>query len=328
MQTDSNDPTLPALRTEPVRLVAADACVLGGTLTAPERPASGTVIIHGATAVPARYYRSFSAHLARSGIRVLTYDYRGVGASRPESLRGFRATMTDWARLDARAAHHYVQERFPGEPVGIVGHSFGGQLVGLVDEARDVSGALFVGAQLGYYGLWPALARPRLAFLLRAVIPALTRLVGYLPGRAGLGEDLPRGVAEEWARWCTSPEYLVSHHRDAAERFARFDRPLLMMTFEDDDYAPKKAVLALASRLRGARLHYRSISPRDPCNPGGAPIGHFGFFRPRFRDSLWVDAERFFRDVFAGREPARRPPPSLWGVGPDDVMADLCWGRA
>jgi predicted alpha/beta hydrolase len=287
------------------------------------------VILHGATAAKARFYRPFAEHLAGTGLRVLTYDYRGVGASRPETLRGFRATLTDWARKDARAAHHHVASRFPGEPVGIIGHSFGGQLVGLHDEAHAASGALFVGAQLGYFGHWPLVAQPRLAFLWHALVPALTSVFGYLPGKAGLGEDLPRGVAEEWALWCRSPDYLVSHHADAAARFARFDKPLLMMTFEDDDYAPENAVRALTDRLRAARLEHRAIAPGDH---GGAPIGHFGFFRPRFRETLWADAAGFFGDVFAGREPARKPKPvppsSPWAIGPDELMADLEWGRA
>src|SRR5687768_10537965 len=106
-------------------LVASDDFALGAALYRPKGEALGTVIVHGATAVPSGYYRRFAEFLAHHGLRVLTYDYRGIGRSRPEALRGFRASMSDWARLDADAAHRLVAERFPGEGVATIGHSFG-----------------------------------------------------------------------------------------------------------------------------------------------------------------------------------------------------------
>ena len=91
-------------------IAAEDGFVLGASLYHPVAArARGTVILHGATAVPQSYYRHFASFLAERGLRVLTYDYRGVGRSRPAQLRGFAATMTDWARLDAAAVHRFVR---------------------------------------------------------------------------------------------------------------------------------------------------------------------------------------------------------------------------
>lgn len=230
--------------------------------------------MHGAAAVPSGYYRRFAEFLARHGLRALTYDYRGVGRSRPARLRGFRASMSDWAKLDASAAHGLVRSLYPGEPVATVGHSFGGQLIGLLPEAREVRGSLLVGSQLGYYGHWGALDRLRLGFIWRAMVPTLTASFGYLPGRAGLGEDLPRGVAEEWAKWCSSPDYLISHQPEARERFARFDKPLLFYGFVDDDFAPRRAVDALLARFPSGSLDHRRVAPREL---GAQAISHFGF---------------------------------------------------
>jgi predicted alpha/beta hydrolase len=268
----------------------------------PPSAARGTVIIHGATATPARFYAPFASFLATSGVRVVRYDYRGVGLSRPETLRGFGATMTDWAR-DAVAVHRFVAARYPDDPVAVVGHSFGGQLIGLVDALRATTGAVTVGAQFGYYGHWPIFSRAKLALTWGAVIPALTTAFGYLPGRVGLGEDLPKGVAAQWARWCQSPDYFIVDHPDAAERLARFDRPLRAYTFTDDDYAPEGAVENLLRRLESAPLDRRHIRPSEV---GKAAIGHFGFFRRGFRDTLWTEAKGFLDDVLAGRSPAGR----------------------
>src|SRR5262249_22174902 len=88
----------------PFDLVTSDGYSLGATLFAPPFPGLAPVIVNGAPAVPQGYYRRFAEFLAARGLRVLTYDYRGVGASRPAELAGFDATMTDWARLDAAAA--------------------------------------------------------------------------------------------------------------------------------------------------------------------------------------------------------------------------------
>ncbi|MEL6548507.1 MAG: alpha/beta hydrolase, partial [Myxococcota bacterium] len=58
------------------------------------------VVINSATAVPRRFYRHFAEHLRDAGYSVLTYDYRGIGGSRPKTLRGFPARMRDWALQD------------------------------------------------------------------------------------------------------------------------------------------------------------------------------------------------------------------------------------
>lgn len=318
-------------------LHARDGYGLGATLYSPRR-AVGTVIIHGATATPQRYYRKFAEFLAEGGLRVLTYDYRGVGESRPPTLVGFAATMTDWAELDATAAHSFVRLTFGDGPVVSVGHSFGGQLLGLTDEAHDVRGTLLVGAQLGYYGHWSGRGRVELALVWKAWVPAATTAFGYLPGRLGLGEDLPSGVAREWATWCSSEGYLMSHHADARDRFARFGEPTLLYSFTDDDYAPRRSVNALLERLVTARVEHRRVSPGEH---GGKSIGHFGFFKPRFRDTLWTDARAFLAHAATSAlrgfgEPRRLPrfqveAPYLEsgdiGITQEDVLADLSFGR-
>jgi predicted alpha/beta hydrolase len=61
----------------------------------------------------------------------------------------------------------------------------------------------------------------------------------------------------------------------------------------DDRFAPPRAVQAFLAFYPGAPCKRLDV---DPAQHGG-PIGHFGFFRERFRDSLWKDAA----DWMAGR---------------------------
>ena len=84
-------------------IVARDGYALAATVYEPERPWRAT-LLSSATAVPRKIYRAFATFLAENGFAVLTYDYRGIGGSRPKSLKGFEARMRDWASLDVSAA--------------------------------------------------------------------------------------------------------------------------------------------------------------------------------------------------------------------------------
>ncbi len=273
---------------------ASDGFPLAVRTYSPEKAARATVILHGATAVPQSYYARFASHLATEGARVVTFDYRGVGGSRPASLRGFSATMTDWATRDAVAVVRWAKARWGGPRIAI-GHSFGGQALGLADEAYDVDGAVFVAAQLGFYGHWPARERARLGLMWYGLVPALTSTVGYLPAWGGLGEELPADVAREWAKWCRSPGYYLDHVPGSRARLASFDRPLLALSFDDDDFAPRRAVDALLDTLTRARVDHRHIRPSEV---GLRTIGHFGFFRVRAA-GLWSEVSGFMEDVIA-----------------------------
>ena len=124
---------------------AMDGYELGASLFLPRGVKRHAVLINSATAVPRKIYRGFAGYLARRGCAVLTYDYRGIGDSRqkslvgfnePRSLVGFKASMSDWAALDVTAAVAWMRERYHGLPLSYVGHSFGGQALGLHSQQQ------------------------------------------------------------------------------------------------------------------------------------------------------------------------------------------------
>lgn len=310
-------------------LTADDGVLLGAAVHEPAGPARGNVVILGATAVPRVFYDRFAAHLAAHGLRVVSFDYRGVGASRHGSLRGNDATMTDWARRDAAAALAWVKAEHPGERVYLVGHSFGGQALGVCDALGEVDAVVTVGSQLGSRRHWPA-AQSLALSLWWGLIPRVTETVGWLPGWMGLTHDLPAGVANEWARWCAHPEYLVGYVDGAARRFASVRGPVLAYSFTDDAYAPRRAVEALLGRLSGARIFHRRVSP---AALGVAEIGHFGFFRPATGAVLWGELTAFLEDVSEARAPrvedAVRAQGESWcTLDEAEVLADLTHGMS
>jgi predicted alpha/beta hydrolase len=298
--TGKSDP-FTRIATEPPRSLQITNS-LGSTLEAlvyePEGPIHGNVLIHSATACPQRFYAAFAQHLVSAGLRVFTYDYRGIGKSRARSLRGSSVTMSEWALVDARAMHDYLEAHHPNVPLAIIGHSFGGQLVGMLEQTRSACAAVFVGAQLGYFGHWPEPRASIFRTMWKYIVPGLCGIFGYLPKQSGMGEDLPRGVALQWARWCSHPEYLMSEFPEARDRFARFDRRILAFSFTDDAYAPARAVDALFAVLSSSLATRRRLSPIDL---GVASVGHFGFFRPRVGAQLWDEAADYI--LAAVRDP-------------------------
>jgi predicted alpha/beta hydrolase len=270
-------------------LRASDGFELAATQYVGERQPRAVVLLSPATAVKRSLYRALAEFLAGRGAAALVWDWRGTGGSRPRSLRGFRATMREWAERDLAAAIDEAARRWPGLPLVVLGHSFGGQAVGLAPNAGRLDALVLVAAQSGWWGHWPAPRKYLYAMFWHLWMPAVTRLCGFYPGsRLGIGEDLPMGVALEWARWCRSPAYLGDWRGHAAVA-----APLLALGFADDPYAPPAAVEALCERY-GSRDQTREF-PR-PADVGMPRIGHFGFFRPGAealwrRTADWIDAK-------------------------------------
>jgi predicted alpha/beta hydrolase len=265
-----------------VTIPATDGVPLIGTEFGDASLAERVVLVAPATGVRRRLYRPFAEFLAAQGFGVVTWDWRGTGDSRPASLRGFRATMRDWGGRDLAGVIDWASARDPGARLTAVGHSFGGQSVGLAANRERVRALVTVGAQSGYWGHWPRPRRYIYAALWYVAMPLATRLAGYFPARLfRLGEDLPRDVALQWARWCRSPTYLGdwSGHR-------AFTAPILAIGFMDDPFAPPSAVDALHARYGGCKQQRWSIAADEL---GAERIGHFGFFRVGVTPTLWRD---------------------------------------
>lgn len=268
-------------------LPAKDGYPLGATLFHPDHPNGRALQIQAAAGVRQDYYARFAAYLAERGFAVLTFDYRGVGRSRPADIRKLRARMRDWALLDSGAALDFLHRTYPASRLMLVGHSFGGQSFGIVPGHERLSAALAVGSQSGYWRHWSGPWRAGMWLLTHALLPGGSRLLGYFPGALlGQGENLPAGIALEWASWCRHPEYLVGA-LGAREEYASFAAPLRVYWMTDDIYAPLAAAEAYLRFYPRARAELKRVAPRDV---GAEAIGHFGFFRERFRDTLWRDA--------------------------------------
>jgi predicted alpha/beta hydrolase len=96
---------------------------------------------------------------------------------------------------------------------------------------------------------------------------------------------LPRGVFEEWKRWCLRTTHfgpdLSTYLADNV--FVRIRAPVLNVGFDDDPIATRRTVAELRKLFPHAAFDLRWYAPHEV----GAPIGHGGFFSSRFAESLW-----------------------------------------
>jgi predicted alpha/beta hydrolase len=296
------DAALDDVFTDDITIPAADGYSLAASLFLPRGAKRHAVLISSATAVPRKIYRGFAGYLARRGCAVLTYDYRGIGGSRgmafegynrPKSLKGFKATMEEWATLDVTAAVRWMRERYHDLPLFYVGHSFGGQALGLLANNKEVSRALFVAAQAGYWKLMASPERYRVYVMLNCVGSPLTRALGYAPGWTGLGEDLPKGVFLQWTSWVNSPRYLFDDKSLAGlGNFAKYIGALRALCLSDDPWATRPAVELLCNGYSATKPEIITVAPADVCV---TKLGHFGFFRPDHRDTLWRGAAEWLQ---------------------------------
>lgn len=283
------DPAPPVQRD--VCVIAADGYALAATLYEP--PGADTVVlVNSATAVPRRFYQRFAFYLQQHGWSVLTYDYRGIGGSRPPSLRGFAATMRDWTFLDMTAAVDWIARELAPRRLFVVGHSFGGQTFGMVENAARADAMVGVSAQSGHWGVQGGREPKRVRLIVTVIIPLLSRLFGYFPWSwFARGEDLPKGVALEWAGWCRKRNYLLDDEALPLERYRRFEAPVLAYSIEDDDWGTRRAVDEM---MRA----YGNVTRRHaaPADYGLPRLGHTGFFREG-AEPLWREMVNWLEGV-------------------------------
>ena len=244
------------------------------------------VVVPSAMGVTQNFYARFAEWLAARGYLAATFDYRGIGQSAPAKLRGFQVDIRDWATQDCPAVIEFMKARAPGVPLYWVGHSLGGQLLGLIPNRERIDRVITIATGNGYWRENSWQTKRFVWWLWYVVAPLAMNVAGYFPGkRLRKVGDLPRGVMEQWRRWCLDREYVVGVEGESVRRsYASVRTPMLSLSFTDDEMMSEQGIRSLHGLYTGAPIEYRRIAPRDV---GAQRIGHFGFFRPQFEQTLW-----------------------------------------
>ncbi|MBG1261237.1 alpha/beta fold hydrolase [Nostoc commune] len=275
------------LREENITIVTEDGRQLSARWWLGTKASEHSIVFLSGLAAPQIYLRSFAAYLATQGWGVLTFDYRGIGASKDAQLDSF-VTADDWVNLDIPAAVAEVKRRTATKFLGVVAHSIGGQLFGQSPVRQSIDGALFISAQRGIPKLFQGKARLRIHYAY-TLFPIFIRIFGHLPiSKLTLPQQCPNQVLLQWMSWGRSGILTDATGVNIESLFAEYSRPLTTVTISDDNYyASAASVEALTRLYQGSKVRHEVISPRDY---GMESMGHFGFFHRRASQKLWSQA--------------------------------------
>jgi predicted alpha/beta hydrolase len=272
---------------------ALDGYQLVGTLyqSKDSAPPSRVIVFNTGGGIAAVKYRRFARFMADAGVPVLTYDYRGIGESRPSRLPGFSAVLEDWTEHDCGGAIAWLRFRYPDAEMAGVAHSVGTLLFGGAPNVSELTHFVMICPHTGYVGDYRAGYRLPMALLWHGVMPALTRLFGYFPGRLlRLGDDIPSGIALQWAARKTPhlrPEATdpsgIRGQLVIARCMALCGRALLL-SVRDDAFATEAGARRFLSNFPNLCAERWVVSPEDA---GIRRLGHFGVFRAGARSYVW-----------------------------------------
>ena len=266
-------------------ICAADFRSLTAYSHAPAGAPAAHLVIAPGMAVGQHFYRDFADYLAGLGYQVWTYDYRGMNESAFGPMRECTADLSDWCRLDTDAMVRHAHQAGDGVPVFLIGHSFGGQTAPLLPCAGLLSGLVNIAVGSGATHHNQPATRRKAPLLWYVLVPLLSLLFGYFPGRRiGVIGDVPRRAMAQWRQWCLDPSYLLDAEAGARDAYARARYPVLALTFRDDELLLEAGSRMMHGAYTGTEVDYNELSPAQ----FGVPrIGHFGFFRRSHGAPVW-----------------------------------------
>jgi predicted alpha/beta hydrolase len=243
------------------------------------------VVISPATGVKQSFYSAFADFLKQEGFMVITFDFGGIGESKRDNLRRFDTSASDWAKNDLNSVLLFVKENYPELPLNLIGHSIGGQLVGLAPASKYVDKLILVAVQSGYWRFWKGFSKVKMFVYWFMLFPILIRIFGYFPGkRFSSMEDLPKSMALEWSKWGRHPSYLFAYFNEQDLYFNKLKCEIIAYSSSDDFYAPEKSVDWMGYKYTNAKLKRIRLIPQENDLKN---IGHFGFFRSKMKMLFW-----------------------------------------
>lgn len=274
---------------EDIKIKCPDNIELAATLFVPQN-LKGAVMIGPATGIKRKFYHSFATFLADNNYGVITFDNRGIGNSLIGNIKNSNATLQSWGEKDMTSALNTLKEKFPSTKYHLIGHSAGGQLVGLMKNCKELSSMFnFASSSGSLYGMkYPY--KFKALFFLNIFIPLNNLLFGYTNTQwLGMGEPLPKMVAKQWQKWCNGQGYVKSDFGDSIKEHNYDDLkfPTFWLNSSDDDIANDKNVADMISVFPNIKASIQTLNPLEyELND----IGHMKFFS-RGSEKLWTLAK-------------------------------------
>lgn len=268
----------------------ADGVALNAAVYSPEQSITkthATVIVAAALGVPQTFYSDFASFCSLQGIRCLTFDYRGSYTEKPyDNNRAANFRLSEWGTQDISAAIDYCKQC--PEPIHLIGHSIGGQVVSLAKNTEQLESIILVAASAPYWRRWQ-FPRNILMFLSgHFLFPLVTRLSKFFNSRKfGLGTMIIQAqLLRDWALWMRQPDYLFSNKLNLDTSAVRHLKcPIFSYLISDDNLAPEANIHHLNQWFNTSNLKLIRIDPKDLQ---AKFIGHSGLFRKKVGGSYWL----------------------------------------
>lgn len=169
------------------------------------------ILICPATGITKNFYHAFAQWLNQQGYPVLSFDFRGIGESLHGALKDSTASINDWGIYDIPAAIETLLNRTQAEKVIIVGHSAGGQLLGIASNYHKVAKVLAIAGSTGHVKGLKGKTKVLAPLMFNVIFPVSSFVKGYGATQfIGMGENLPKNVAKQWAEFCSKPGYVMN----------------------------------------------------------------------------------------------------------------------
>lgn len=252
----------------------------------PEIPNRKLLVINSATGVRQQVYFSFAKYLATQGFTVITYDYRGIGESKPRKMKGFEASMRIWGTRDFKTITTFIKENYPDYTKFCLGHSVGALILGMNEDSVIFKKFIFVATQDAYIGhlSWRVAVTAALGFGI--AVPVTVILKGYFPAhRFGLGESLPKGSAYDWRTLILNKKSTGRLYEKIEKDHSKdLNQEAFIIHAEDDSWVTMKGMESLMNNsYPNMKKNYREIKVSESPKK---QVGHINFFRS-YNRILW-----------------------------------------
>ncbi len=271
-----------------IKIKCLDNIELTGTLYEPDF-VKAAVMIAPATGIKRGFYNSLATFLADNNYGVICFDNRGIGGSKNGDINNLNASLKTWGTLDMTAVLEKLKSCFPNATYHLIGHSAGGQLVGLMDNCTDLSSMFNFASSSGNLKKMTYPFKFSAIFFLNIFIPISNLLFGKTNSQwVGMGEPLPKKVAAQWTKWCNGAGYVETdfgkeikiHHYD------QLTFPSMWLHADDDGIANLENVKDMMRIFPNSKAEIKTLTPK---NLGYKEIGHMKFFSSKYKE-LWKHA--------------------------------------
>ena len=278
---------------EKINIKCKDGVSISASVYEPKGTIKGAVMAAPATGIKKQFYHHFANFLAANGYAVITYDNRGIGESLEGHIKYSDASLVCWGAYDMSAIFAELKARYPNSKYHLVGHSAGGQLIGIMDDTQSLSSIFNFACSSGSLSNMKLSYYVKASFFMNILIPLSNALFGHTKSQwLGMGEALPKGVARQWRDWCNGRGYIKMAFGDSVKEhsYNELSVPSLWINAIDDDIAVDLNVADMISVFKQTPATTKTLVPHEH---GLKEIGHMKFFS-RKSESLWKLAIDWF----------------------------------